>query len=382
MRRRLVLAVVLLACALVGAPGALRRVVRPLLLRVRRGDEQQQGARDLQRHRRGDRPRDAAATTSRCTSTARDGRADDQPDRHGRRPATCSSSRSRAPAPRSSPSGRPDERRRLVQRRRRGRAAQGDDDPRRDRPDRLRPRHRVGDRAARARPTTRCAARRAIDGGRPERRRRLRPVGRVGRLRHRHVRRPRRRTRRPLRADAAPTVASTTPANDAANVSGRAPTSPSPSASRSPCRQLQLLDLVYDERRARIRAVRLVGHAYTLDPTTTSRVGETCTVTVDDQGVTDSDTNDPPDTMAADRVFSFTTTPLRARIYELQGASHVSPLAGQIVSASRASSRPSARTASTMQDATGDGERRHLGRDPRVRAPASADRSRSDRPSR
>ena len=93
---------------------------------------------------------------------------------------------------------------------------------------------------------------------------------------------------------------------------------------------------------------------YTLDPTTDFAVGETCTVTVDDQGVTDSDTNDPPDTMAADRVFSFTTTPLPARIYELQGASHVSPLAGRIVSAPGVvtSVRPNS---FTMQDATGDG---------------------------
>ena len=42
--------------------------------------------------------------------------------------------------------GRPDERRRLVQRRRRRRPAEGRDDHRRDRPGRLRPRHRMGHR--------------------------------------------------------------------------------------------------------------------------------------------------------------------------------------------------------------------------------------------
>jgi hypothetical protein len=71
---------------------------------------------------------------------------------------------------------------------------------------------------------------------------------------------------------------------------------------------------------------------YTLDPAVDFAAGESCTVTVDDQGVTDVDTDDPPDTMTADRVVSFTTVPFGARVYDVQGASHLSPLVGRIVS--------------------------------------------------
>jgi len=93
---------------------------------------------------------------------------------------------------------------------------------------------------------------------------------------------------------------------------------------------------------------------YTLDPTADFLPGESCTVIVDDSGVSDVDTNDPPDTMASDHVFSFTTVALAARIYDVQGASHVSPLVGRVVSAPGVvtSVRPNS---FTMQDATGDG---------------------------
>ena len=94
--------------------------------------------------------------------------------------------------------------------------------------------------------------------------------------------------------------------------------------------------------------------AYTLDPATDFAVGETCTVTVDDQGVSDTDADDPPDTMAADRVFSFTTVPLVTTIPQVQGAAHLSPLAGRTVSVTGVvtSERPNS---FTLQDAVGDG---------------------------
>ena len=97
------------------------------------------------------------------------------------------------------------------------------------------------------------------------------------------------------------------------------------------------------------------GATYTLDPDADLGVGESCSLTVDDQGVTDVDTNDPPDTMTADRVVRFTTLGVAARIYEIQGATHVSPLAGKVVSGVPGvvtSVRPNS---FTMQDATGDG---------------------------
>ena len=94
--------------------------------------------------------------------------------------------------------------------------------------------------------------------------------------------------------------------------------------------------------------------AYTLDPVTDFAVGETCTVTVDDQGVSDADADDPPDTMAADRVFSFTTVPLVTTIPQVQGAAHLSPLAGRTISVTGVvtAERPNS---FTLQDAVGDG---------------------------
>ena len=94
---------------------------------------------------------------------------------------------------------------------------------------------------------------------------------------------------------------------------------------------------------------------YTLDPDTDFAVGETCTVTVDDQGVTDVDTVDPPDTMAADLTFSFTTVGISARIYQIQGAAHVSPLNGQVVSGVPGVVTAVRPNSFTMQDASGDG---------------------------
>lgn len=48
------------------------------------------------------------------------------------------------------------------------------------------------------------------------------------------------------------------------------------------------------------------GASFTLDPDTDFSYGETCTVTVLRTSITDADTQDPPDTMDADHVFSFT----------------------------------------------------------------------------
>jgi predicted extracellular nuclease len=71
--------------------------------------------------------------------------------------------------------------------------------------------------------------------------------------------------------------------------------------------------------------------SYTLDPDTDFSTGETCTVTVDASKVTDVDADDPPDEMAANHVFSFTTTLPVTQIADVQGAAHISPLDGQPV---------------------------------------------------
>ena len=49
--------------------------------------------------------------------------------------------------------------------------------------------------------------------------------------------------------------------------------------------------------------------AFTLDPATDLGFGESCTLTVHAAKVSDQDTNDPPDTLGADRSVSFTTVP-------------------------------------------------------------------------
>jgi predicted extracellular nuclease len=65
---------------------------------------------------------------------------------------------------------------------------------------------------------------------------------------------------------------------------------------------------------------------FTLDPDADFSLGERCTVTIEADLVTDADLDDPPDTMAADHSFSFTTLGASVRIREIQGAAHISPL--------------------------------------------------------
>ncbi len=67
----------------------------------------------------------------------------------------------------------------------------------------------------------------------------------------------------------------------------------------------------------------------TLDPDADFAQAETCTVTVDKNGVEDVDPDDPPNTMAVNHVFSFTTVAPTLRIHDIQGAAHLSPYAGQ-----------------------------------------------------
>ena len=68
---------------------------------------------------------------------------------------------------------------------------------------------------------------------------------------------------------------------------------------------------------------------YTLDPATDFGLNESCTVTVRAATVTDTDENDPPNNLAADYTWSFTTVAPTLRIHTIQGAAHLSPHAGQ-----------------------------------------------------
>jgi predicted extracellular nuclease len=74
---------------------------------------------------------------------------------------------------------------------------------------------------------------------------------------------------------------------------------------------------------------------YTLDPSIDFGANETCTVTVFAAQVSDQDTNDPPDTMSGDAVFSFTTTSEvcgapATFIHEAQGSGLSTPIAGSV----------------------------------------------------
>jgi predicted extracellular nuclease len=71
---------------------------------------------------------------------------------------------------------------------------------------------------------------------------------------------------------------------------------------------------------------------FTLDPMLDFAFSESCTVTVFASEVTDQDTVDPPNNMAANYSFTFTTEtapPAATLIHDIQGSSHVSPLVGQ-----------------------------------------------------
>jgi len=73
---------------------------------------------------------------------------------------------------------------------------------------------------------------------------------------------------------------------------------------------------------------------FSLDPGTDFARSDTCSVSVRASQVTDRDTVDPPDTLAADDAFSFVTVGLEGRrIHDIQGAAHRSPLNGERVTA-------------------------------------------------
>jgi len=97
---------------------------------------------------------------------------------------------------------------------------------------------------------------------------------------------------------------------------------------------------------------------FTLDPAPDFAQGERCTVTVEADAVTDLDTDDPPDTMAGDHAFSFTTVPLPAAIAQIQGAAHLSPLAARTVTTEGivTARRTAGGRGIWIQDSVGDGD--------------------------
>jgi predicted extracellular nuclease len=132
-------------------------------------------------------------------------------------------------------------------------------------------------------------------------------------------------------ADQAPTVSSTTPANGASGVAVNS------NISLTFSEPVDVTDGWYTiscgTSGDHTASVSGGPTTFTLGPTSGFANSETCTVTIHAADVTDQDTNDPPDAMAADYAFSFTTeAPLVITpIHDIQGASHISPLSGQTV---------------------------------------------------
>ncbi len=130
-------------------------------------------------------------------------------------------------------------------------------------------------------------------------------------------------------ADLAPSVASTSPANSAAGVA------PGANVSITFSEPVDVTGSWYsiscDSSGSHTATVSGGPTSFTLDPDNDFVEGETCTVTVVAADVTDQDTIDPPDTMAADYSFSFATQLPPTAIHTIQGATHISPFNGQSV---------------------------------------------------
>jgi uncharacterized protein len=130
-------------------------------------------------------------------------------------------------------------------------------------------------------------------------------------------------------ADAAPSVSSTDPGNGAS----QAPLGANVSITFSE-------DVTLTGDPVSIQCTRSGAHTatqtggprtYTFDPAIDFVRNETCTVRVAAAGVSDQDADDPPDTMASDHTFSFSTLGLALRIHDIQAAQHLSPYDGDFV---------------------------------------------------
>jgi hypothetical protein len=129
--------------------------------------------------------------------------------------------------------------------------------------------------------------------------------------------------------DAAPTVSSTSPANGATEVAENANVTINFSEPVAAAASWYTISCSVSGAHT---ATQSGGpQSYTLDPDADFAEGERCTVTVDASKVTDADSDDPPDQMAANHSFTFTTTLPVMQIGQVQGAGHFSPFVGQPV---------------------------------------------------
>ncbi|MFQ3663771.1 MAG: Ig-like domain-containing protein, partial [Chloroflexaceae bacterium] len=135
-----------------------------------------------------------------------------------------------------------------------------------------------------------------------------------------------------LGADAAPSVSGTNPANGAANVPIASDVTVTFSEPVAVSGDWFTLACATSGTRAVSAANIAVSGgpiSFTLNPSVDFAFSETCTLTIVAAQVSDLDASDPPDTMAADVVVTFSTVAPPApgvRIRDIQGAAHISPL--------------------------------------------------------
>src|SRR5439155_13150441 len=108
--------------------------------------------------------------------------------------------------------------------------------------------------------------------------------------------------------DAAPSVSNTTPSNGATSVALNSNVSVTFSeAVNAPSAAFSISCATSGSHTFALSGGPMT---FTLNPDSDFVNSDVCTVTVTAAQVTDQDTNDPPDSMTGDYVFSFTTVPL------------------------------------------------------------------------
>jgi uncharacterized protein len=158
----------------------------------------------------------------------------------------------------------------------------------------------------------------------------------------------------PTGGDASPSVSDSDPDNGAVDVARTA--SVVVSFSEPVTTSAAAFSIICSTSGAHTFSFSSTSTSATLDPSADFAQAETCTVTVDDAGVTDVDPDDPPNAMAADYSFSFSTVAPSRRIFEIQGASHTSPYLNQLVSAVPGVITAVRTNSLYIQDALGDGD--------------------------
>jgi predicted extracellular nuclease len=133
----------------------------------------------------------------------------------------------------------------------------------------------------------------------------------------------------PCGGDAAPQVASTVPANGATGVA--VGTSLTITFSEPVAVSSAAFDLTCTASGTHAVVTSGGPTTFTVDPAVDFGVGETCTLTVRADQVSDQDSNDPPDAMALDLVASFAIEAGPTPIHDIQGSTHRSGLAGSAV---------------------------------------------------